>query len=282
MAALVLAGAARAADDPFGSGKLLATSGISLLEGAGGGAMAPWAVITGYGTRDQIGANAHYSFVSLPDFELHSVGAAVGFYDRVELSYAHLWFQTGDTGARLWLGKDFAFQQNVFGAKLKLVGDAVYDQDSWLPQIALGALYKQTDHGDVLKAIGVRHDSGLDLYLAATKLLLDQSLLLSGSVISTRANQLGILGNGGDRSDGYGAAFAGSAALLVARDLAVGAEYRTNPSNLRFTEQNDWKDVFVAYFIDKHASLTLAYVDLGTVATVRDQHGFFLSAQFGL
>ena len=43
------------------SGKLLATAGVTQIEGAGGGGLAPWAVITGYGTRDAIGANAHYT-----------------------------------------------------------------------------------------------------------------------------------------------------------------------------------------------------------------------------
>ena len=33
-------------------GKLTATGGVSQLEGAGGGGLTPWALITGYGTRD--------------------------------------------------------------------------------------------------------------------------------------------------------------------------------------------------------------------------------------
>ena len=41
-------------------GKLTATGGVSQVEGAGGGGLTPWALITGYGTRDSYGANAHY------------------------------------------------------------------------------------------------------------------------------------------------------------------------------------------------------------------------------
>jgi hypothetical protein len=67
----------------------------------------------------------------------------------------------------------------------------------------------------------------------------------------------------------------------VSRHLAGGAEYRTMPSNLSFSEQNAWKDVFVAYFLTKNASLTVAYVDAGTIATVKDQHGAYLSLQVG-
>lgn len=272
---------AQADDNLLGSGKLLATGGISTLGGTGGGGMSPWALIGGYGTRDQIGGNAHYSFVSLPDFQVQSAGASVGLFDRVELSYAHIWFQTGDTGKALGLGQDFTFQEDVLGAKVKLAGDAVYNPDTWLPQIAAGIEYKHTNHGNILKAVGAKSDEGVDFYLAATKLVFDESVLVSGSIIGTKANQIGILGFSGDRQDGYSAAFAGSVAYLVQRDLAVGAEYRTNPSNLGFSEQNDWKDVFVSYFVNKNASLTLAYVDLGTIATFKDQHGFFLSAQVG-
>lgn len=62
------------------SGKLLATAGVSQIEGAGGGGLVPWALITGYGTRDAVGGNAHYSYVHTSSFDLHSGGAAVGLY----------------------------------------------------------------------------------------------------------------------------------------------------------------------------------------------------------
>src|SRR5271155_601339 len=69
----------------FDSGKLLATGGVSEVEGAGGGGLANWALITGYGTRDSLGANLHYTAVPLPDYSLQSAGAAIGLYDRLEL-----------------------------------------------------------------------------------------------------------------------------------------------------------------------------------------------------
>ena len=54
----------------FDQGKLLATGGVSQVEGSGGGGLANWALITGYGTRDGVGANAHYTTVLLPDYRL--------------------------------------------------------------------------------------------------------------------------------------------------------------------------------------------------------------------
>ena len=102
------------------SGKLLATAGLSQIEGAGGGGLATWAIITGYGTRDDIGANAHYTYLHLPSFELQSGGVAVGLYDRVELSATGQFFNTGAVGARLGRGKGVTFEQTLIGAKVRL------------------------------------------------------------------------------------------------------------------------------------------------------------------
>ncbi|MFY8134749.1 MAG: DUF3034 family protein, partial [Aquimonas sp.] len=59
-------------------GKLLLTGGVTQVEGAGGGGLTPWALIGGYGTRDQIGASAYYTRVGLDDYTLDSYGALVG------------------------------------------------------------------------------------------------------------------------------------------------------------------------------------------------------------
>ena len=263
------------------SGKLLATAGVTQIEGAGGGGLVPWALITGYGTRDAIGANAHYTYVHLPSFDLQSGGVATGFYDRVELSATSQWFDTRAVGARLGLGKGYTFQQTVLGAKVRLYGDAVYDQDRWTPQVALGIQYKNNDRGALLSAIGARSNQGVDFYLAATKLLLAQSLLLNATVRATRANQFGLLGFGGDRHAGYSAQFEGSAAVLLTRYAAVGAEFRTKPDNLGFAREDNAWDVFAAWFINKNASVTLAYASLGRIAGQPTQGGLYLSLQAG-
>ena len=67
------------------SGRLLATSGVTQLEGSAGGGLVPWSLISGYGTRDSVGASAHYTLAYLPDFTLHTAGVSVGLYDRVEI-----------------------------------------------------------------------------------------------------------------------------------------------------------------------------------------------------
>ena len=264
----------------FDSGRLLATGGVSQVEGAGGGGLVPWALITGYGSRDGIGVNAHATYVPLSDFSLLTEGVAVGLYDRLELSYAHQTFDTGDAGARLGLGKGFKFDQDIVGAKVRLFGDAVFEQDSWLPQVAAGLQYKMNDRGDIIRAIGGAHDSGTDYYLAATKLFLAQRLLLNVTLRETEANQYGILGFGGDNG-GYSTQVESSAGFLLTRWLVLGAEYRTKPNNLKFAKEDDAFDVFAAAFLNKNLSLTLAYVDLGDIALQGRQTGAYMSLQAG-
>ena len=262
-------------------GKLLLTGGVTQVEGSAGGGLTPWAVIGGYGTRDQIGANAFYTQVNLDDYQLQSYGALVGFYDRLELSYSRQQFDTERVGGALGLGNGFTFTQDTIGLKVKVAGDAVLEQDSWLPQIAVGAQYKRNDQPAVLAFVGARDDSGVDYYVSATKLVLSQSLLLNGTVRLTRANQFGILGFGGDRNNSYRAQFEGSVAYLLSRNLAVGAEYRSKPDNLGIAGEDDAYDVFVAWAPYKNVSLTVAYVDLGNIVIRDDQRGLYASLQVG-
>jgi hypothetical protein len=264
-----------------GSGRLLATSGVSQVEGAGGGGLVPWAVITGYGTNDQIGANLHATVAGEPDFLLSSLGAGIGLYDRIELTYAHEWFDTGRAGARLGLGQGYQFHLDVAGAKLRLFGDAVYDQDTLLPQVSVGTEFKAADRHAVLDAIGAKSPDGVDFYAAATKLFLNESLLVDATLRFTKANQFGLLGFGGDRNDSYRPEIEASAAVLLSRRLAVGAEIRTKPDNLGFAREGPAYDVFVAYFIDKHVSATLAFLALGPIARQGDQNGVYFSLQTG-
>ena len=63
------------AGELFDSGKLLATGGVSQLEGAGGG-LASWAMITGYGSEGGVGANVHCRFPSAPKPEEHTTVVA--------------------------------------------------------------------------------------------------------------------------------------------------------------------------------------------------------------
>jgi hypothetical protein len=263
------------------SGKLLLTGGVTQVEGSAGGGLTPWAVIGGYGTRDQIGANAFFTRVDVDDYRLDSYGALVGLYDRVELSVSRQAFDTQDVGAALGLGAGFTIKQDTYGIKVKLAGDAVLEQDRWLPQISIGAQYKRNQEGAVLASIGARDDHGVDYFLSATKLYLAQSLLLNGTVRMTKANQFGILGFGGDRRDSYRPQFEASAAYLLSRNLAIGVEYRTKPDNLNIAKEENAFDGFIAWAPAKQVSVTVAYVDLGNIVIRDNQRGVYASLQVG-
>ncbi|HEX5693140.1 MAG TPA: DUF3034 family protein [Arenimonas sp.] len=269
------------ADEDGLSGKLLLTGGVSQVEGSAGGGLTPWAVIGGYGTRDQIGGNAYFTRVDVDDYSLDSYGVLVGFYDRVELSFSRQEFDTQAVGGALGLGNGFTLTQDTIGVKVKLAGDAVLEQDSWLPQISVGAQFKKNDQPGVLAFVGARDDSGVDYYVSATKLYLDKSLLLNTTVRLTKANQFGILGFGGDLNDDYEAQLEGSFAYLLNRNLAVGGEFRMKPDNLGIAEENHAWDVFVAWAPVKNVSLTLAYVDLGNIVIADNQRGVYASLQVG-
>lgn len=266
----------------FDSGKLLATGGVSDLEGAGGGGLATWALISGYGTRDALGANGHFTYIDLGNYSLWTEGLTIGLFDRVELSYAYQTFDTESVGAKLGLGQGFSINQDVVGAKIKLVGDAVYDQDTFLPQISAGIQYKHNDKGWLISAIGGKSADGTDFYVSATKVFLAESLLLDATLRETRANQFGLLGFGGDKNDGYSTEFEGSAAYLISRQFAIGAEYRTKPDNLGIAQEDNAWDIFAAYFLNKNISLTVAYVNLGNIVIENNQQGVYLSLQAGL
>lgn len=263
------------------SGKLLLTGGVSQIEGSAGGGLAPWAVIGGYGTDDEIGANVFYTRVNTGSYHLDDVGVMVGFYNRVELSFAQQRFDTEQVGGLLGLGDGFTFKQNVIGVKVRLAGDLVVDSDSFMPQISVGIQHKKNNQAGVLAFIGAKDDSGTDFYVTATKLFLADGLLINGTLRFTKANQIGILGFGGDKNDSYKPQLEISAAYLLSQKWAVGAEYRMKPNNLGIAKEDDWFDAFVAYAPNKHVSFTLAYADLGNIVIKDNQRGLYASVQVG-
>jgi hypothetical protein len=262
-------------------GKLPLTRGVTSIEGGTGAGLSTWALIGGNETEDGVGASAFYTAVPLSDYDFAAYGAAIGFYDRFEISYAHQTFDTGETGAALGIGRGFTFEQDIFGAKLRVIGDALYDQDSWLPQISVGVQYKRAEHGALIAALGGEDDEGVDVYVSATKIVLNQSLVLNATLRATEANQFGLLGFGGDREGGHTAQWELSGAYMVSDRLLIGAEYRTRPDNLGFAREDDGYDVFAAYALTDNLTLVAGYVDLGSIATFDDQNGAYLSLQIG-
>jgi Protein of unknown function (DUF3034) len=271
-----------AAIGPAAAGdRLLGTWGVTQAEGGGGGGLTPWALITGSGSRDQIGATAYAThWRSQGGFELQATGAAVGFYDTVELSLARWRFGLSDTVPGESIDMD------IVGAKWRVFGDAVYEQDHWLPQVAVGAQYKNNHDMAVPSALGARRGSDTDFYVSATKVwlgaLAGRNALANATLRSTRANQFGLLGFGGDQGDSSSLEPEASLGLLVRDDLAIGAEWRSKPDRLSVFREERAVDAFVAWFPNRYVSFTLAWLDLGNIANKPGQKGWYLSLQGAL
>jgi Protein of unknown function (DUF3034) len=274
LAALALPVAATA------GGRLLATGGATAVEGAAGGGIVPWALLAGYGTGEENGGTAFFTRVDTGDYTLNSYGAAFTWRNRVELSIARQEFDLGSLNDVLGLPAGTNIRQDVYGAKLRLMGDAVY---TTAPQLALGVQYKRNRDFAIPAVAGARDDSGVDVYLSAGKLWLGAiagyNLWTNLTVRATEANQLGLLGFGGDRNDDHEIVAEGSVALFLDPNTVIGVEYRGKPDNLGFAAEDDWSDIFFGYFPNKHLALVLAYAELGSIATLDDQNGLYLSVQ---
>ncbi|MDN3637821.1 DUF3034 family protein [Simiduia curdlanivorans] len=265
--------------------RILATPGAMQVEGAAGGGLVPWAVIGSYANEGEWGASAALTKVAVQDFSLTNAALLVGVNNRFELSYAHQTLRLGDTAAgELSAASAGAYpyltvEQDVFGAKVRLAGDLIYGD---LPQVSLGGQYKINHNADLAtQVLGAESDSGTDIYVSASKLYLNalagRNLLLNATVRYTDANQLGLLGFGGDKSAALVGEF--SAALLFNRHWATGVEYRQKPNLLNSVEEDAWADAFVAWFPSQRFTLVAAYADLGNIALWDKQRGWYLSVQ---
>ena len=276
LAAFAVVGTSNALADS----RILATGGASTLEGAAGGGIVPWAVLAGYGSGDEWGAAAFSTQVRLEDYALDTKGFAVSYNNRFELSYARQHFDLGTLGDALGL-PGYSFRQDVFGFKYRIAGDLIFNR---MPQFTLGLQHKQHRDFGVPSAVGALRDSDNEVYLSAAKLWLaavfDRNVFMNVTGRYSRANQAGLLGFGGDLNDDRELLLEVSTGLFVTRKLALGVEYREHPENLGFSAQDAWHDIFVGYFVNKHVSLVGAYADLGTVATLPDQKGWYVSAAF--
>ena len=249
---------------------LPALAAVTQVEGAAGGGIVPWALLSGGRPT------ASFTWVDSGDYTLSSVALQGSIADRVELSYARQTFDTGAVG----LGK---IDVDVFGAKVKVLG-----MSDTAPQLALGVQYKRTDADDATLAAWGADDSGTDVYVAATKVLDlgPRKALLNGTLRATKANQIGILGFGATGNDDYDARLELSAGLFVNDNTVIGGEYRSKPDNINGINEDAWADLFIAHFPNPGLALTAAYADLGDVAAEanpgragEDQRGLYLQLQ---
>lgn len=268
-----------ASSDIIARSKLLATGGATTIEGAAGGGIVPMAVIAGYGAQEEWGATAFGSYVDTSDYQLEVFGGSWSWRNRLELSIAQQKLTHDSLTAALNLPTD-SISQRIISAKVRVAGDLIYTP---LPQISLGVQHKKNLDFLVPGAVGAKDDSGTDINVTATKLFLggflNRNLLLNANVRYTNANQTGLVGFGGDKNNDKELMTELSAGVLLNKHWLVGSEYRQKPNNLSFIKEDDWQTIFVGWFPNKRLALVAAWVDLGEVATFKDQTGWYLSLQ---
>ncbi|ART62049.1 DUF3034 family protein [Kushneria marisflavi] len=256
--------------------RLAGTGGVMQIEGASGGGLSPWGMLTGTVSEGEVAVTLGATRADVDDYHLVVSGVAANLYDRIELSYAHQRLALDTLGGNQ--------VQEIYGAKLRLFGDVLYRPwGVW----SLGVQHKALIEGQALaRAVGARDTQGNDIYLAGSKLFFDafagRNLLVNTTLRSTKANQGGLLGFGGDRGNHRELMIETSVGLFLTPDWIVGAEYRQKPDNLGFAGEDDWRDVYVAWLISKHLSLTGALLDLGDIAGLERQRGGYLSLQLSL
>jgi hypothetical protein len=108
---------------------------------------------------------------------------------------------------------------------------------------------------------------------------LGYNVLLNGNARYTRANQTGLVGFGGDLRQSRQWQAELSAGVFYNRHWLAGLEYRQKPDNLAFAREDDWRSAFIAWFPNKHLAAVIGWAELGDVATLSGQDGWYLSLQ---
>jgi hypothetical protein len=158
-------------------------------------------------------------------------------------------------------------EMDIYGAKLRLFGDAVFAQDSWLPQVAVGVQHKRNrDFGSgvmvpYLGDVGIPALLGAHVMPTAPTTTSRQprsflgvpagrNLILNGTLRATKANAFGLLGFGrevinpldGERLDGsnsYRLEYEARPRLFLTPDRLL-LEPNTEPSPIGCPISRSW------------------------------------------
>ena len=201
-------------------------------------------------------------------------------WKRLELGYGWDRFALADlpqdieraTGIRL--RNDDVVLHN-FNARLNLVKENDFNQ-KWVPALTFGTHYKYNDGideinqdlGGLLRAQGIRGNSGTDFTLYASKLLtfLPRPVLLNIGGRATEGAHIGLLGF----TSGYEFVAEANAVVFVTSRLALAAEYRQKPNSYSpignlVGREDDWWTIDAAYVVNSHLTLAAGYGHFGQV-----------------
>ena len=253
--AILVAAAAAAVGTAYG--------GVPLnnLQGTGGIAFNPLAytaglpweggetnALNGIVSKPQAGA----WYVNLTDAEINwfALGAAVTFFDRLEVSGGYGFVNADNYG-------DNTINTYNVGAKLRFLDENAFDT-SWVPALAVGGVYKYTDSKTV-DALGLDHD-GFDAYVVASKLITQTPipvLLSVGGLLSDEVVN-GVVGH-----NDYGASVFANIDIIPIKQVALGFEYKQGVNAGDGIRNHDYWDAHVAWFVTKQLTLVAAFAETG-------------------
>ena len=204
--------------------------------------------LDGIVSRPQLGA----WYVNLTDAEINwfSLGAAVTFFDRLEISGGYESINAKNYG-------DNNINKYNVGAKLRFLDENAFDT-VWIPALAVGGVYKYTD-SETVDALGLDND-GFDGYVVATKLVKETPipvLLSVGGLLSDEVVN-GVVGH-----NKYGAAAFANIDLIPVEQVAIGFEYKQGVDVGDGITNHDYFDGHVAWFVNKQLTLVGAYAYTG-------------------
>ena len=259
---------------PAVGSRLWATGGVTNINGAAGGGITTWAVLNGYASDTESTVNVAASSAQVDDFGVRTVSVGYNWANRLAVTIADNRLSVRPLNTTI--------RQQTVGLKLRLAGEALYDR---FGQYSAGIQYTHNADFGIPAMLGARSNNGVDFYLAASKVFLaavaDRNVIVNATARATRANQLGLLGFGSTADNDYHLVGEFSAGIFLDRRWLLGAEYRQKPDNLPGAPEDDWKTLYLVYAPSRFLALTLAYVDLGRIAGLDDQDGYFLSLQSG-
>jgi hypothetical protein len=184
-----------------------------------------------------------------------SVGAAIAFNNRLELSYS---FETTDINAVANIHKT-----NV-GAKISLLDENAFNS-SFVPAFSVGAVWKSTNFtgGD----IGTDTNNAASFYLVLTKTIkeLPVETLISAGVLSSRGEVTGLIGFDSVRKF----TFFGNVDFIPVNWLALGFEYKQGADY--GSDGGNWVDadyynIHAAYLVTSQFTTAIAYAHAGSLS----------------
>jgi hypothetical protein len=201
-------------------------------------------------------------------------------WKRLEIGYAYNRFDLGDLpqdierATTIRISRDSVTQHNL-NARLQVLKEGEFDT-KWVPALTLGVHGKinedinqiDKDLAGTLSSVGLKHDSGADFTVYASKLLtfLPRPVLINVGGRATEGAQLGLLGY----TDNYSFVFEGNVVVFVTGNFALAAEYKQKPNDYKTVgslvgKEDDWWTIDAAYVVNKHLTLAAGYGHFGQV-----------------